>query len=129
MGLVIYSANNDGSIFGFDAHDMHNLAPDHAERALRGEDPFVPNPSYVEGAGMSISEGSFLDILRVLGLNQELRSFEPTMVEDRCRQHVAYSEHFPPRDFHEKWMLDAVVKLGKLAEVGRAHGATEIVAH
>lgn len=79
MGVSIYAGAieefNGREIFG-PVIDFKNwketiLADDAEERADRGEDPFLPNPNYVENAGLSLSYATARHMLASIGFPME----------------------------------------------------------
>lgn len=62
-------------VFDFASHNAEILAPDADARSERGEDPFLPNPAYIEDAGVNMANGNAYFVLEALGLLAEDTEF------------------------------------------------------
>lgn len=124
MGLSIFAIKSGDVIFSFDTHDDETLAKDAEEIANRGEDPFNPNPKYIEGADFSMSEGNFIQLLSAIGLEPSTRSLDPQMVLEACDEYLALKASIEMEDY----MGRRAMQLYKVAKVAINNGADAIIA-
>lgn len=135
MGLLIYAVNKGDAVLPFEAHEPTRRAADAAEREARGLDPYEPNPDYVEGAALSLSEGNFREVLEEMDMflqrdmHLQPSGFYP--IGDILNGCTRYLEVGSPTGMPadtRAWFVEVMGKLKKIAEVGLAHGATSLFA-
>jgi len=124
MSLTIHATKDNDMVFGFETHDETILAPDADALADVGADPFIPNPDYVEGAGFSMSEGNFMQLLDALGLERQTRIFDAQMILDACDEYLTLKVSIEREDYFGR----RAIQLHTVAKVGLAAGCDEVVA-
>jgi hypothetical protein len=122
MGVLIAARNEQGFVFDFAAHDAFIRAEDADARIARNEDPFVPNPAYVMGAGIEMGHGSLDDLMAELSLDETACEFAPEVILRLTSSYLAspaFSKAHP-------WFVAKAEELHAMAKEGIARGATTI---
>lgn len=71
-----------GPVFDFNRWDEENVAEDADARVERGESAFIPNPDYVEDAGMTLSNGNARALLGALGFALDEDDFAQLPIDE-----------------------------------------------
>jgi len=138
-----------GPVIEFDCWDPETLAEDADARAERGESAFIPNPDYVENAGMNLANDNARALLDAIGLPLDDEGFGQFPIDEAQRaclrglndpsaeassetrlSGAAVGEPGPtivacgrPEDY----MREKLVQLSAVIATGRRHGATHLV--
>lgn len=137
MTLSIYAAKSETNergetiyepIVPFEAHNQWRLREDCDARSENGQDPFEPNPDYVQGAGFDISSGNWRQIARSLDLDPDGVRYS---VEDVASGLELYGTNTISCTCGLNDMLyvaDKVLKLQQMVALARRMGSDTIVA-
>jgi hypothetical protein len=131
-------------VIDFKHWDRNVLADDADERADRDEDPFIPNPDFIENAGINISGYNAKIVFDILGifLKDEPASFPIDEVHNAAIRALNsprsdYTEepdasigeggcHMLSFGIPEGYIIQRLQNLLDIITTGRQHGATHI---